>query len=101
MRKGKYKPTRAIFVDVDNTLLIGGKLNIPLVEWCERHKRDGLTMYLWSARGAEYAKEIANRLGVSKLFDHIIDKPGYIVDDMGVQWPKYINVVHPSQVVSE
>lgn len=36
--KPKYKRRDDIFVDIDNTLIVDGELNLDLVEWCRFHK---------------------------------------------------------------
>lgn len=92
----KYPTTRTICVDVDGTLICRGEINARLVEWCRQRKADGFVLMLWSARGQQYAASIAERHGVTDVFDHIISKPGYVVDDMGLGWTKYIKTVLPS-----
>jgi hypothetical protein len=55
--------------------------------------RRGYSLMLWSARGREYADAMAQRYGVAGLFDVILAKPGYIVDDLGWDWIKYTQVI--------
>ncbi len=85
----KYPPTRCIAVDVDGTLYTRGVLNTRLVEWCKVRKEQGFYLLLWSARGREYAVKAAEKAGVTDVFDTIIAKPGYIVDDLGWSWIKH------------
>lgn len=89
----KHRIRNAAAIDVDDTLLINGKANDDLVEWIERKKKEGTELVLWSARGRDYAQEIAERLEVDHLFDAIISKPGVIVDDKGWGWIKYTRVI--------
>lgn len=93
MKNQKYPPTRTIAVDVDGTLHTNGILNARVVEFCERQKDNGFTLNLWSARGKEYAQAAAEKFGVSHLFDDIISKPGYILDDQGWNWIKYTQII--------
>lgn len=90
-KKRKQTPTdypapRSIFVDVDGTLIIGGKINEPLVLWLSDRKFEGFELILWSLRGRQYAAVIAERWCLLWLFDAIISKPGQIVDDQGLKW---------------
>lgn len=96
-----YPPPRVVAVDVDGTLLINGQKNPAVVRWCERLKAEGYVLHLWSSRGRKYAESVAELFGVTHLFDVILSKPGYILDDMGWGWIKYTKVIHPSQLESE
>jgi hydroxymethylpyrimidine pyrophosphatase-like HAD family hydrolase len=89
----KYAPTKSIGIDIDGTLLIGGELNKPLIEWAKTKRNKGFDVVLWSARGRKYAEKVADRHQISDVFTAIIGKPGYIVDDLGWQWIKYTKVV--------
>lgn len=91
----KHRRRNDIYVDVDGTLVKHGKLNDKLVKWCEMMKADGFRLYLWSARGEDYARETAQEFGVDGLFDLILSKPSYIVDDMLKGWTKYMGVIDP------
>lgn len=94
----KYPILKDIFVDVDGTLIIKGKLNVGLVNWCQDRKKEGFSIYLWSARGQNYAECIAELYSVDSLFTAILPKPSYIVDDMGGQWSRYINILVPKDL---
>ncbi len=91
--KNKYPPPKVITVDVDGTLFSRGVANQKLIEWCRTKKDSGFFMILWSARGEKYAIRAAEKAGLDKVFDCIISKPGYIVDDKGWSWIKYTRVV--------
>ncbi len=88
-----YTRPKLIAVDVDGTLIQRGELNEPLVKWIREAKADGFTVYLWSMRGSEYAKQVAESHGVAHLFDLVLGKPGFIVDDMGWGWSRYTKVI--------
>ena len=96
--KPKYPPTKAIFVDVDGTLIGGSSINHPLIAWIDERKADGFSLTLWSARGERYARQVADRLQVTDRFDHIIAKPGYIVDDQGWFWIKHTQTIDLSTI---
>lgn len=89
----RFTPNKEIFIDVDGTLIIHGEVNEPLVVWIERRFNDGYTLTLWSARGEQYAKEIAEQTKTTHFFKQIISKPSYIVDDQGWKWTRYVNTV--------
>ena len=90
----KYPPTRMIAIDVDGTLILHKiHINTALVEFCRQKKSDGFSLMLWSARGREYAETIARQFGLTDLFEVILAKPGYIVDDLGWDWIKYTQVI--------
>lgn len=79
----KYPPTKSIAVDVDGTLHKNGVVNARVVEFCRMQKARGFVLTLWSARGKTYAQTAAERFGVTELFDYIVSKPGYVLDDQG------------------
>lgn len=89
----KYPPTKSIAVDVDGTLHINGIVNVRVVEFCKAQKEKGFVLTLWSARGKAYAQAAAEKLGVTHLFDDIVSKPGYVLDDQGWRWIKYTHVI--------
>lgn len=94
-----YPPPKVIAVDIDGTLLIGGQLNQSLVDWCQEKKQSGFRMILWSSRGLEYAQRFAERFDLCSIFDDVVSKPGYVVDDQGWRWIRYTKVVLPSNLM--
>jgi hydroxymethylpyrimidine pyrophosphatase-like HAD family hydrolase len=85
-----YQTKKTVFVDVDNTLVDKyNNSNKELIKALYVSKANGFEINLWSMRGEEYAKEVADRLGITDLFNNIISKPGYIADDMGWKWIQY------------
>ena len=82
----KLNERRAIYVDVDGTLIDGkGNTNWGLI-WKIRDKQGEADFILWSARGAKYARKVAESIGVFELFDAVLGKPTDIVDDKGLSW---------------
>ncbi len=77
---------KVVAVDVDGTLLVAGKLNQSLVDWCRDKKAQGFQLMLWSMRGADYAGAFVERFQLDGLFDWVVGKPGVLVDDQGWQW---------------
>lgn len=92
-RKKNYPLRKCAAIDVDETLLISGKLNKDLIDWIERQKEREVELILWSARGKRYAEVFAERFNISHLFDVIISKPGVIVDDKGWGWIEHTRVI--------
>ena len=88
---------KVIAVDVDETLIINGQINQGLIDWCISMKAAGYILMLWSARGQTHAERAASYTETETLFDHIISKPGYIVDDKGWNWIKDTKVINPIQ----
>lgn len=88
MRFKKFPKTKSIFVDIDGTLISRGKLNHIIIEYCRHKKAEGFDIVLWSARGREYAEDIAAKFDLAGFFTAIIGKPGYIIDDIGWSWIK-------------
>lgn len=90
----KFPVARCIGVDIDGTLIRGGRLNEDLAAWAKRKKDEGFDVMLWSARGREYAEAVAAKFGIEDHFTVICGKPGYIVDDMGWNWIKFTRVLN-------
>ena len=93
----KYTPRKVVAVDVDDTLVIAGTLNVGLVEWCKAMREDGYRVYLWSARGERHALSIVQLYGLSDVFDKVMAKPSVVVDDQGWGWVKYTKVIRPEE----
>jgi|688.fasta_scaffold394350_2 hypothetical protein len=86
-------PPKWIYVDVDGTLSLGGLPNESLLEWLQAKKADGFRLVLWSARGQAHARAAAELFECSELFEAILAKPGYVVDDRAWSWIKWTRVV--------
>ena len=88
---------KMLAVDVDGTLLKpNGEINAEVVRCIRQMRAQGFTVMLWSMQGVEYAKRAASLCDPS-LFDHIIPKPGYILDDYGWRWIRYTRIVRMTQ----
>lgn len=86
------------YVDVDDTLVRQtGTKRIPMVavvEHVRRLHRAGVTLYCWSAGGADYSRSTARELGIESLFSGFLPKPQVLVDDQPPgEWPNCIVAV--------
>lgn len=89
--RSKYPRPQIIFVDVDGTLIFkNGEPNFPLIKKLWEKKSAGFAIVLWSFRGEEHAKAAAWEADCTSLFTHILGKPGFIVDDKGWTWIRYV-----------
>jgi len=95
--KPNLAPPRVIAVDVDGTLHIGGNPNTKAIAWLHKRKAEGYTLMLWSMRGEKHARLIAGQMGCADLFDCIVSKPGFILDDEGWGWIKRTRVVRVTE----
>lgn len=88
-----FPPPKVIAIDVDGTLHHGGLVNEKLVAYLKDRKAEGYRLMLWSARGIANAETAIERFGLHGLFDDVLSKPGYIIDDIGWSWIKYTKVI--------
>ena len=96
----EFPRQRVIAVDFDGTLFRKeGCLNEGVAAWCRKKKSEGFQMILWSARGREICERAVVAFGLVGVFDHVLSKPGYILDDKGWSWIKYTHVVKPSDQI--
>jgi hypothetical protein len=86
-------PRQILAVDVDGTLVVSGRANVGLIDWLRQRKSEGFELILWSARGRSHAEAAVMFCDCSGLFDTVIGKPGYIVDDVGWAWIRHTRVV--------
>lgn len=94
MSRFDYAPPKAIFVDVDDTLISSdGRANLPLIEYLRGRKEKGFELYLWSMAGKRHAEEAASKLEVADLFDGIMSKPGRIIDDQKWGWTRKVRIL--------
>ena len=88
-----------IYVDIDDTLVRSyGSKRIPIVTTIEHIKilkHQGATLYCWSSGGAEYARNTANELEISDIFEEFLPKPQMLLDDQEVNDWRGIIQVHP------
>ncbi len=94
LRGQKYPQPKVIYVDVDETLIVRGQRNEPLIQWLWAMKKgEGYEINLWSSKGRAYAARVMRDLMLGNLFDQILGKPALIVDDQGWNWIQYTRVV--------
>lgn len=89
----RFLPQNQIAVDVDGTILLSSGPNQVLIEFLKLRKAEGFGLMLWSAQGEAHAREVAERFDIVDLFDVIVSKPGYIVDDKGWQWARFTKII--------
>ena len=82
---------QVVYVDVDDTLVrSAGTKRIPIPSSIAKVRAlhsSGVTLYLWSAGGADYARATANELGISDCFAGFLPKPTAIIDDQHIaEW---------------
>ena len=88
-----------IAVDVDRTLVDqDGQLDVGLVDWLRVQQRLGWDLMLWSSRGEDPARQVAQRHQVAGMFSVILAKPGVILDDQGADWLRHVQVVRPEWI---
>lgn len=91
------------YVDVDDTLVrYAGSKRMPIpsvVAHIRQLSGDGRAVfYCWSTNGAEYARSIAQDLGIESCFAAFLPKPNVMIDDQEMSaWKRFISV-HPMQV---
>lgn len=72
-----------IFVDVDLTLVDeSGKLLDGAREALQRLRDEGYHLFLWSAAGADYCRQVAQLYDMTDFFEGFTAKPDIIIDDM-------------------
>ena len=92
------------YVDVDDTLVRStGTKRIPMTAVVD-HVRglhgSGVTLYCWSAGGADYARRSARELGIEGVFAGFLPKPHLLVDDQPPsEWPNFV-VARPAGLAS-
>lgn len=75
------RPEKAIFIssgDVDISVIPNTKLISKLVEF----KKQGKTIIVWSAGGADWAETVVNTLNLESYVDCILSKPTLYFDDL-------------------
>ncbi len=92
-----------VFVDVDDTLIrtVGAK-RIPMPQSIAQVKQlhaEGVSLYLWSSGGADYARRSAEEIGISACFVAFLPKPDAYIDDQPVHEWRFCRHVLPSNTV--
>jgi hypothetical protein len=94
---------RTIYFDVDDTLVrSAGTKRVPIpfaIASVRRLKGEGASLFLWSAGGAEYARVVAQELGIADCFEGFLPKPTAIVDDQHFTDWRDLRHFYPGQEV--
>jgi hypothetical protein len=97
-RTQPFPDNDTVAVDIDETLIVKGRVSAKAVRWAEKKRAEGKFVILWSARGSRYAREVAEKHGVAGNFDAIIGKPRMILDDNGWKWVRFCRSILPIQL---
>jgi hypothetical protein len=95
------EPPLVVYVDVDDTLIrTVGKKRIPMTDVADRVRAlfdEGTRLYCWSAGGGEYARSVADELGIAHCFVAFLPKPHILLDDQAPsEWRRLLHL-HPAQ----
>lgn len=90
-----------VYVDVDDTLVrTAGSKRIP-VSGVAEHVRtlheSGAELYCWSSGGGDYARVVADELGIADCFRAFLPKPNVILDDQPVEAWRRLLQIHPGR----
>ena len=79
----KFIPDGAIYIDVDDTLIIDDSPNLPLIDLMKRWKSEKRPIIVWTSnfQGVNWAIDKVKLLGIEDLVDICLPKPNMIVDD--------------------
>jgi hypothetical protein len=92
-----------VYFEVDDTLVrTAGTKRLPISAVIERVRSlhaAGVTLYLWSSGGAEYARVTAGDLGIAHCFTGFLAKPTHIVDDQHISEWRDLTQLHPNQEI--
>lgn len=104
----KIQPSRAVYVDVDDTLIIWpgdnmdfnnhpekiqmdcmGKLLTVIphhrhIAILKRFYESGYDIVVWSASSKEWAQQAINKLGIEDWVDYCLSKPDFYIDDRDI-----------------
>ncbi len=92
-----------VYVDVDDTLIRSfGSKQIPITAAIESVRalcaEPGVVAYCWSSGGADYARDVCERLGMVELFRAFLPKPNVMVDDQPPAEWRTLVIVHPNEM---
>ena len=62
---------------------------------------DGAQLFCWSSGGGEYARSVAEELGVAACFAAFLPKPNVLLDDRAMGSWRRLVTVHPAQCESQ
>ena len=98
-------PPLVVYVDVDDTLVRSvGTRQIPMTGTADHVRAlhaDGAHLFCWSSGGGEYARSVAETLGVAACFVAFLPKPQVVVDDQPIGAWRRLVTAHPNQCASE
>lgn len=92
------RPPLVVYVDIDDTLIrTAGSKRIRVsgvLEHVVSLSAEGASLYCWSSGGGEYAREVAEELGIAQHFVAFLPKPHAMIDDQEVsQWRRLAQVL--------
>jgi predicted mannosyl-3-phosphoglycerate phosphatase (HAD superfamily) len=83
---------RSLYVDVDDTLLRGGRIVDPVMAAIDAAMGRGTDVVIWSARGKAHAERAAQMAGLEGRVACLC-KPDGIIDDRGWSWVRHARVL--------
>ncbi|MFN0019874.1 MAG: hypothetical protein ACKVP0_16580 [Pirellulaceae bacterium] len=90
-----------VFVDVDDTLIrSAGTKRIAITSVAQHVSSlyaEGATLFCWSSGGANYARTIAEELGIANCFAGFLPKPNVIIDDQEIDKWRRLKQIHPGR----
>ena len=88
-----------VYVDVDDTLVRSARTKTVPIPSVVRQVKElfgaGVELYCWSTVGSEYARSIAQLLGIEGCFKSFLPKPNILIDDQVISEWKRFATVHP------
>lgn len=90
------------YIDIDDTLIrtVGSKA-IPMVrtiEFINSINQSNDSIYLWSRGGAEYCRQIAEKLNITSNIKGYLPKPDVLIDDCDISQWNFMTVIHPNSI---
>lgn len=93
-----------LYIDIDDTLIRSfGSKQIPItsmVQYVQEIDPNEADLYCWSSGGAEYARDVAKRLGIESQFIAFLPKPEIVIDDQAISDWRMIRL-HPNEARSQ
>lgn len=91
------KPSDAIYIDADDTLIVNGQPNANVIGWIRtvRAEEPQTDIVLWSRSGSRFARAVAVETGTQDVFTAILGKPTIIVDVDGANWITATRLIKP------
>lgn len=90
-----------VYVDIDDTLIRTAGSKRIRISGVSEHvaalAEGGASLYCWSSGGGEYAREVAEELGIAQHFVAFLPKPHAMIDDQEVSQWRRLTQVHPGR----